>query len=170
MIYIYIHVYFVACFVADKWVDDLTSSIQIDDIDNLYWFSSRVALVFSATAEPSACWRAEPTEANVVSPCIESDCKCDEKDRSSWMCFKKFIPTYFTIRIRVVMPKPALLVQFISIHTTRFKFVWVPYSIPKDSIHKSPENTQPHKLTKTHLQTFCQVYLHEDSCHHFPWK
>ena len=35
------------------------------------------------------------------------------------------------------MPKPALLVQFISIHITCFQFVWVPYNIPKDSIHKS---------------------------------
>lgn len=43
------------------------------------------------------------------------------------MCQKKFIPTYFTIGIRLVMPKPALLVQFISIHIIYVsnKFVWV---------------------------------------------
>ena len=83
---------------------------------------------------------------------------------SPWMCFKQFIPTYFTIRIRLVMPKPALLVQFISIHITCFKFVWVPYCIPKDSIHKSPENTQPHKLTKKN------IYRHFARYGISPWR
>ena len=82
------------------------------------WFSPRVALVFPATAEPSPCWRVEPAETNAVSPCIESDCKCDEKDNSSWMWPKKFIPTHFAIKIRLVMPKRATLVQFSSVHIT----------------------------------------------------